>query len=182
MHIELCHHCFRSWLVACSAPSHHLNQCWYIDIWTPGNIFQWNSYKNTILNHWGRVMYICVGKLTIIASDNDLSPGRRQAIIWTNTGILLIGPLGTNFNEILIEIQTFSLMKIRLKMLSAKCCPFRLGLNVLILIQENAFANVISVSLSMMIPALWCDHLQMAYVSCSVCCPCEHWTGKLCHW
>ena len=33
-------------------------------------------------------------------SDNGLSPGRRQAIIWTNAGILLIGPLGTNINEI----------------------------------------------------------------------------------
>ena len=37
-------------------------------------------------------------------SDNGLSPGWRQAIIWTNAGILLIGPLGTNFSEILIEI------------------------------------------------------------------------------
>ena len=74
--------------------------------------------------------HICVGKLTIIGSDNGLSPERRQAIIWTNAGILLIGPLGTNFSEILIEIQTFSLKKIRLKMSSAKCCSFRLGLNV----------------------------------------------------
>ena len=56
------------------------------------------------LTHWGGVMHICVNKLTIIGSDNGLSPGRRQAIIWTNAGILLIGPLGTNFSEILIEI------------------------------------------------------------------------------
>ena len=48
------------------------------------------------LPHWDRVTYICVGKLTIIGSDNDLSPERRQAIIWTNAAILLIGPLGTN--------------------------------------------------------------------------------------
>ena len=75
--------------------------------------------------------HICVGKLTIIGSDNGLSPGRRQAIIWINAAILLIGPLGTNFNEILIEIQTFWLKKIRLKMSSAKCFSFRLGLNVL---------------------------------------------------
>ena len=53
--------------------------------------------------------HICVSKLTIIGSDNGLSPGRRQAIIWTIAGILLIGPLGTNFSEILIGIQTFSL-------------------------------------------------------------------------
>ena len=53
------------------------------------------------LTHWGRVTHICVGKLTTIGSDNGLSPGRRQAIIWTNDGILLIRTLGTNFSEIL---------------------------------------------------------------------------------
>ena len=78
-------------------------------------------------------MHICVGNLTIIGSDNGLSPGRRQAIIWTNAGILLIGPLGTNFSEILIEILTFSFKKMRLKVSSAKRRPFCLGLNVLTL-------------------------------------------------
>ena len=66
--------------------------CWFIDR----------------LTHWGRVTHICVSDLTIIGSDNGLSPGRRQAIIWTNVWILLIGPLGTNFSEILIEILVFS--------------------------------------------------------------------------
>ena len=88
-------------------------------------------YLTICLTYWGRVTHICVGKLTIIGSDNGLSPERRQAIIWTNAGILLIGPLGTNFSEILMEIQTFSLKKIRLQMSSAKCCSFCLGLNVL---------------------------------------------------
>ena len=60
------------------------------------------------LAHWGQKTHICVGKLTIIASDNGLSPGRRQAIIWTNAMILLIGPLGTNFSEILGKIHSFS--------------------------------------------------------------------------
>ena len=83
------------------------------------------------LTHWGRVMHICVSKLTIIGSDNGLSPDRRQAIIWTNAGILLIGHLGTNFSEILIEILTFSFKKMRLKVSSAKRRPFCLGLNVL---------------------------------------------------
>ena len=75
--------------------------------------------------------HICVGNLTIIGSDNGLSPGRRQAIIWTNAGIILTGPLGTNFNEILIAILTFSFKKIRLKVSSAKWRPFCLGINVL---------------------------------------------------
>ena len=49
----------------------------------------------------------CVNKLTIIGSDNDLSLGRRQVIIGTNSGLLLIGTLVTNFNEILNEIHFF---------------------------------------------------------------------------
>ena len=83
------------------------------------------------LTHWGWATHICVSKLTIIASDNGLSPGRRQAIIWNNAGILSIGLLGTNFSEILIEILTFSFKKMRLKVSSAKWRPFCLGLNVL---------------------------------------------------
>ena len=63
-------------------------------------------------------MHICVGKLITIVSDKGLSPGRRQAIIWNNSGILLIWLFGTNFNKFSIEIQAVSLTKIRLKMSS----------------------------------------------------------------
>ena len=84
--------------------------------------------------------HIWASDLTSIGSDNGLWPGRRQAIIRTNAGILLIGPLGTNFSEILIEILTFSFKnlkkklffkKMHLKMSSAKRRPFCLGLNEL---------------------------------------------------
>ena len=60
----------------------------------------------------------------IIGSGNGLSPVRRQAITWTNADLLLIGPFGTNFNEIRIEIQNFSFTKMHLKRLSAKWRPF----------------------------------------------------------
>ena len=98
----------------------------------------WNSAvsvltANDMLSQWGRVTHICVGNLTIIGSDNGLSPGRHQVITWTSVGILLIGPLGTNFSEMLVEIHTFSFKKIHLKMLFGKWQPFCLGLNVLTL-------------------------------------------------
>ena len=83
------------------------------------------------LTHWGRVTHICVSELTRIGSYDGLSPGRRQAIIWINAGILSIGPLGTNFSEILFEMLAFSFDKMRLKMSSVKWQPFCLGLNVL---------------------------------------------------
>ena len=87
------------------------------------------------LTHWGRVTL--VANLTIIGSENGLSPGRHQAIIWTNAGILLIGPWGTNFSDILIGIHAFSFKKIYFKMASAKWRPFCLGLNVLPFIQTR---------------------------------------------
>ena len=44
--------------------------------------------SRTILTHWGRVTHICVSRLPITGSDNGLSPGRRQAVIWTNWNIV----------------------------------------------------------------------------------------------
>ena len=96
-------------------------------------LIYWPAYGFYLatLTHWGRVTHICVSKLTIIGSDNGLSPVRLQAIIWTNAGILLFEPLGTNFNDTSIEIHTFSFKKIHLKLSSGKWRPFCLGLNVL---------------------------------------------------
>ena len=71
-------------------------------------VFQCNFFFK--LSHWGRMTHICVNKVTIISSDNNkvtiissdngLSPERRQAIVWTNAEILLIGTLGIIFSEI----------------------------------------------------------------------------------
>ena len=87
--------------------------------------------ETSILTHWVRVTHICVSNLTIIGSGYGLSPGRRQAIICTNAGILLIWTLGANFSEILSEINTFSFRKMHLKLSSGKWRPSCLGLNVL---------------------------------------------------
>ena len=82
--------------------------------------------KWTFLTYWGRVMYMCVGSLTIISLDYGLSTGRYQATIWTNVYInnmciwtiwmLLIGAFRTNFSNISIEIR---------KVHSAKCISKR---------------------------------------------------------
>ena len=67
--------------------------------------------------------HIRMRNLTIIGSDNGLAPWQSQAIIWTNAGMLLIGPLGANFSEILMEICIFSFKK----MASGKWRPFVLA-------------------------------------------------------
>ena len=123
--------------------------CWLlvvVDVYTLQDLYNQNDWQDVSirwaatllypsfglsLTHWRRVTHICVSRLTITGSDNGLSPGRRQAIIWTNAGILLIGPLGANFSENSIEILIFSFTKMRLKVSSAKWRPFCLGLNVL---------------------------------------------------
>ena len=111
-------------------------------IWTQTEIVPYHTWpgdsqsesklvKPDRLTHWGRVTHIFVSDLTIIGSDNGLSPGWRQAIIRTNAGILLIRPLGTNYSEILIKFLIFSFKKMHLKPPSAKRRPICLGLNVL---------------------------------------------------
>ena len=100
------------------------------------------------LTHWGRVTHICVGKLTIIAA------ARRQAIIWTNAGILLIWPLGTNFSEILIGIQN-------------------------IFVQENALENVVCqmASICLSLNVLNNDTLMLSYGRCGAKCLPSHFAG-----
>ena len=68
----------------------------------------------------------CVGNLTIIGSDNGLSPGRRQAIIWTNAEILFFK---NRFSDILIKILTFSLKKNAFENIVCKMAVIYLGLN-----------------------------------------------------
>ena len=96
-----------------------------------------------MLTHLGRVTHICVSKLTNLGSDNGLLPHRRQAIIWTNAGILLLGPLGTNSSDILIGIQSFSFRKMHLKISSAKWRPFCLGLNELMIYYPPSFCMLV---------------------------------------
>ena len=67
-----------------------------------------------VLAHWGRVTHICVGNLTIIGSDNGLSP-TSQAIIWTNAGILSTEQFGTNFSKILYILLKICVWKCRLQ-------------------------------------------------------------------
>ena len=99
--------------IAWSINSCHLYSCDVILILC---LIHWHM----TLTHWGWVTHICIGNLTIIGSDDSLSPCHRQAITWTNIGILLIEPLGTNFLEILFKIHTFSFKKKHLNRLSAK--------------------------------------------------------------
>ena len=89
------------------------------------------------LNYWGQVTHICISKLTIIGYANVLSPGHHQAIIWINTGILLIRASGTNLNEILNKIHTFSFKKMHVKR-SVQWLQFCLGHHELSTLHRSA--------------------------------------------
>ena len=120
------------------------------------------------LTNWGRVTHICVNKLTIIGSDNGLSPGRRQAIIWTNAGILLIRNLGTIFSEILGEIHSFSFSKTHFKMSSAKWRLFCPGLNVLSVYRHVWHRPVLSKVMDKTMSTIWFifgKHCNCLYLS-----------------
>ena len=109
------------------------------------------------LTHWGRVMHICIGDLTIIDSNNGLSPGQHQAIIWTNAGMLSIGPLGTNCSEIFITILTFSVKKrfesVICSVSASVCHQFMVhSCDVFALLQQSCFTGI-----GVIIPYQWLD-------------------------
>ena len=134
--IDLNQHRLRYWLVA----------WWHQAItWTSVDLLSVAPFAIHI-THWEWVMHICVSELTIIGADNGLSPGMRQAIIWANARILLIGPLGTILSEILTEIHIFSLKKKDLNILSGKWRPFCLSLNVLKAIALEMLIEVITIT------------------------------------
>ena len=64
------------------------------------------------------MMHTCISRLTVIGPENGLSPGRHQAIIWTNAGMLLTEPVRTT--------------------------SVKYNRSSFIFIQENAFENVVS--------------------------------------
>ena len=77
--------------------------------------------------------------LAIIVSDNGLSPCRCQAIIWTNAGLLLIGPSGTNFSK---------------------------NINSYIFIQENAFVNFVCKIAATLSPPQWFNLFTILFLWC----------------
>ena len=122
-----------------------------------------------MLIHWGRGTHICVSKLTINGSDKALSPDRRQAIMWTNNGKVLIWPLGTNFrSKTLSEMHISSLKKIHLNMSSAKCRPFCLSFNVLNMI-SGWISYIVTASCACFIIKPVCRDPCNEEILCNVC-------------
>ena len=97
------------------------HSCWYF--------VSLHSNKTNTMKHIHSLLhmtYLYVNSLRLGA----LSPERCQVIIWTNAGILFIGPSETNVSEILTKVYTFWLKKMHLKMSSDKWQPFCLSPSV----------------------------------------------------
>ena len=65
------HHRFRQWLVAWSAPSHYLNQCWNIVNWTLGNKLQWNFNRNSNISFLENALESVVCEIAAILSRSQ---------------------------------------------------------------------------------------------------------------
>ena len=79
------------------------------------NFFNLKTFNSSLPS----VTYMSVNWVSI-GSGNGLLPVRCRDITWSNTGILSIGLLGTNFSENRIGILPFSFKKMHLKLSSAK--------------------------------------------------------------
>ena len=95
-----------------------MSKPWYIccvDFWMPFGLIEaeWRIYASVNLPSLVQIIACLLG------------------IIWNNSGVLLIGPLGANRNENFIDIYMFSFTKMQLKLCSGIWRPFCLGLNML---------------------------------------------------
>ena len=97
-------------------------------------LLQWTICPQKVHTHRSKrhtsEWHMFFGKIIFIGLDNGLSPGRRQAFVWTNAGKLLIGPFGNKLQWYYNRNHYISL-KMCLKMSSGKYRPFCLGLNTL---------------------------------------------------
>ena len=109
---------------------HLINLISRVSNWYRSHMLPWVSLYCNYIQKW-TILLLYKHASQIIGSDNGLLPPQHHIIIWTNAGMLEIRPLRTNFNEISIEMQTFSLNKMLLKMSFGKRRPFCLSLNVL---------------------------------------------------
>ena len=108
------------------ATSHYLSQCWPRSM-SPYGVTRPQWVNSSLLSAANMS-----GNWVSIGSHNGMLPFWHQAITWTNDNLLSIGRLATIFSEIWIKTQTFSFMKMHLKMLSAKWWPFCSGRDDLI--------------------------------------------------
>ena len=115
--IMYCIRCYKIWL--CDLLT-HVNQCWVIV-----NLTHFGWVQHTLI--YASVKYATIG------SDNGWSPIRQQVIIWTKTGLLLIGSL-----EFEAKYKTFP-WKMHLKIWSAKLRPFCCGLHVFRTVYNQGF-------------------------------------------
>ena len=122
---------------------------YYIFNKTEWNDVQWGLSRKSEAVIQGNILQLIVNSLrpsdtymchsavpvnyAIIGSDNGLLPCWHKATVWSNVGILFIGPLGTNFTEISITINISSFKKMHLKMSSVKWWPRCLNLNLLMI-------------------------------------------------
>ena len=84
-----------------------MQNAWYRSIPYCGMRIAYHFYSFNSLRPTDRVTHICDSKLTSTGSVSGLSTGWFEAIIWTDAGLLWIGPLWTNFSDILIIFFLF---------------------------------------------------------------------------
>ena len=119
------------------------------------------------LTHWGQVTHNAPIILPLFV---QIMAWRRPGIIWSNAGISLIGPLGTNLSEILIKLYIMSFTKMQMKKSSVKWQPFCFSLNMLTTTKHNK-VQTISIFLRVYIQLIllnWLYGVTVAHITLAV--------------
>ena len=90
--------------------------------------------------------HVCVGKLTIIGPVNGLSPGRCQAIVWANGGILLNSKLRNKLQWNLKRNSYIAIHENAFVIVVCEMVASFLGLNVLTFIICRRMSSLMMIS------------------------------------
>ena len=101
---KLFHHWFRQWLVAWTAPSHYLKQCWNVINWTIRNKPHWNLNRNPYIFFQENAFQYCVWKMaTILSRPQCVKLKKKRSIWWRHymkRALICCGTESTHFKTI----------------------------------------------------------------------------------
>ena len=96
------HHWIRQWPVAWRAPSHHLNQCWYIVNWTFRIFLQWNFNQNSDI-------FIQENAFVSIVCEMSANLSRPQCVKLFSICKRGTGPQGMAVDRTLLMLNCFNI-------------------------------------------------------------------------
>ena len=153
---KLSHWC-RQWLVACSAPSHYLNQCWHTVNWTLANEFQWNFIWNSRKCIWNSLCKMAA-ILSLPECVNSSPPSAAYMRQWTGSALVEIIPVVYSAPNHYLNMlnQCWNIVNLTLR----NKLQWNINQNTEVFIHKNTFENVVCKMAAILFRVRWVNEAK----------------------